>query len=321
MNHVVDKFIGESFGGELSPAAKKLVESYENPAAPPAEEMDLHLARTVHGLAPHEVAVPVPIPEESDIEIEGVRVRIYKPQADGPLPVFIYAHGGCWVFCSLETHERLCQFFATNARCIVISVDYTLAPENRFPKAVDEMFSVTRWICENASEFGGDPSRVAIGGDSAGGNLAAVTSQRIANESDYTLSLQVLIYPICAVGAESSSMDKYASGYFFTKDVLDWTAKLYIGEHDPADARISPQSGFISESLAPAFFAIAECDILRDQGIQYAEKLKSAGVKVNCHFYRGMPHAFVAMGGTLEEGKQALLDCSEMLAHAFQRPL
>ena len=148
-----------------------------------------------------------------------------------------------------------------------------------------------------------------------------MVAQQLQSDSSCSLCLQVLIYPICeAPAAETASMTKYASGYFFTKDTLDWTTSLYLKEDHSPNAMISPLLGEVAKNLAPAIFIVAECDVLQDQAIQYVGKLKSAGVPVDCHFYYGMPHAFVAMAGTLELGEKALCECVDRLAVAFDLP-
>lgn len=321
---------GKDFAGELSPEATSIILPYapSDPDSFKIEDTDLALARSEHGLAKHEIALPTPTPSVQDLTIPAenkkITIRTYTPQLqqDEPLPIFIYAHGGCWAFCSLDSHNRICHYIAHHAQCIVVSVDYALAPEHPFPTGLNDYYNAILWCHENASTIGANPSKMAVGGDSAGGNLAAVAAQKLANETKIPLSLQVLIYPICDVPApHSPSIIKYAEDYFFTLEMLEWTASLYIQSpdiHPTSNPLISPIAGNISPSLSPAFFVIAECDVLRDQGIAYAEKLHQNNIKTKCIQYQGMPHAFVAMAGSLSLGKQALDDCAYQLKNAFK---
>ena len=314
---------GENFGGELSPEALAVVRATENPAAPPAEQTDIRAARETHALAAYDLDLPLEGMQikERFIPANGkeLRLRIYAPEAQGPLPVLVFAHGGCWTFCSLDSHDQLCRFYAQAVGCVVVSVDYALAPESPYPHGLDDFHAAVLWCFDHADEIGGDPARIAVAGDSAGGNLSAAVARRMASDPKRQLRLQLLIYPICdATNLSGGSMDRYAKGYFFTRDILAWTASLYCKNDDPANPEISPLLGNVPETLAPACLVIAECDILRDQGLAYAEKLHAAGVPVEALVYHGIPHAFIAMAGTLESGLAALNDSAERLRQAFQ---
>ena len=313
---------GESFGGELSPEALAVVRATDNPEAPPADQTNIRAAREGHALAAYDLDVPLEGMHihERFIPTNGkeLRVRIYTPAAPGPLPVLVFAHGGCWTFCSLDSHDSLCRFYAQAAGCLVVSVDYALAPESPYPQGLDDFHAAVLWCFDHAGEIGGDPARIAVAGDSAGGNLCAAAARRMAADPKRKLRLQLLIYPICdATALSGGSMDRYAKGYFFTREILAWTASLYCKNDDPANPEISPLLGDVPETLAPACFLIAECDILKDQGLAYAEKLHSAGVPVEVLVYRGVPHAFLAMAGGLESGLAALKDSAERLRLAL----
>ncbi len=258
--------------------------------------------------------------EERFIPANGkeLRLRIYTPSAQGQLPVLVFAHGGCWTFCSIDSHDQLCRFFAREAACIVVSVDYALAPEAPYPHGLDDFHAAVLWCFDHAGDIGGDPTRIAVTGDSAGGNLSAAVARRMATDPNRKLRLQLLIYPICdATKFSGGSLDRYAKGYFFTKDILAWTASLYSKNTDPAIPEISPLLGDIPQNLAPAYFLIAECDILRDQALDYARKLHAAGVPVDACLYLGVPHAFVAMAGAIPLGRTALDDAAARLRSAF----
>jgi acetyl esterase len=329
MNHIVDHFHGTDFSGELSPEAKKIIQLFEpeNPDSVRAADMDIAQARSVHGLAAHDIALPEPSSKVSEKIITSnnrdIRIRIYNPPTENEekFPLFVFAHGGCWTFCSLDSHDRICHYISHHSRCIVVSVDYALAPEHPFPAGLNDYCDAILWCAEHAELIGADHTKIAVGGDSAGGNLATVAAQKLLAESGLTICLQVLIYPICQVPAPpSTSLTRYAKGYFFTSDMLEFTSSLYIQSPLTQESipLVSPISGIISPSLAPAFFVIAECDILRDQALAYAEKLKAAGIPVTCNYYLGMPHAFIAMAGSLPLGHHALDDCVQQISQAFQ---
>jgi acetyl esterase len=313
---------GASFGGELSPEALAVVRATDNPDAPAAEQTDILAARQGNALAAYDIDVPLEGMRiaERFIPANGkeLRVRIYTPATTGTLPILVFAHGGCWTFCSVDSHDQLCRFFAREAACMVVSVDYALAPESPYPHGLDDFHAAVLWCFDHAGEIGGDPTRIAVAGDSAGGNLSAAVARRMATDPERKLRLQLLIYPICdAANFSGDSMNRYAKGYFFTRDVLAWTASLYGKNDHPANPEISPLLGDVPETLAPAVFLIAECDILKDQGLAYAEKLHAAGVPVEIRVYRGVPHAFVAMAGRLKSGLAALKDSAERLRLAF----
>lgn len=316
---------GGTFGGELSPEALAVVRATDNPAAPPAGQTDIRAARETHALAAYDLAVPLEGMRIAErlISANGkeLRVRIYTPAAPSPLPVLVFAHGGCWTFCSIDSHDQLCRFYARAVGCLVVSVDYALAPESPYPHGLDDFHAAVLWCFDHADEIGGDPTKIAVAGDSAGGNLSAAVARRMASDATRRLRLQLLIYPICdAANLSGGSMDRYAKGYFFTRDILAWTASLYSKNDDAVNPEISPLLGNVPATLAPACFLIAECDILKDQGLAYAEKLHDAGVPVEALVYRGVPHAFIAMAGTLESGLAALNDSAERLRKVFQSP-
>lgn len=313
---------GERFDGELSPEALAVVRSTETADAPPAEQTDIRAAREGHALAAHDLDVPLKGMriDERHIPSNGksLRLRVYTPTGHGPLPVLVFAHGGCWTFCSIDSHDQLCRFYAQEVGCVVVSVDYSLAPEFPYPHGLDDFHAAVLWCFDHARDIGGDPTSIAVAGDSAGGNLSAAVSRRLAGDPSRRLRLQLLIYPICdAANLSGGSMDRYAKGYFFTKDILAWTASLYSKTADPSNPEISPLAGDVPPGLAPAFFLIAECDVLRDQALAYMQKLHTAGVAVEGCLYHGVPHAFVAMAGTLQPGLAALKDSAERLRTAF----
>jgi acetyl esterase len=317
-----DKITGEDFNGELCPQAQAIVQTFNHPDAPPVEETDIQAARETHALEAFDIETPSTETQVEDRQIEvnnrRIDIRIYTPAGDGPFPILVFAHGSCWTFCSLDSHDRLCRYYSHHAHCVVVSVDSALAPEYPFPQGLNDFHDAVLWCFEHADAIRGDAKRVAVAGDSAGGNLSSVVAQRLQSHPCFRLSLQLLIYPICdASNPEDASMNRYVNGYFFTQDVLTWTASLYAKNLHLQHPDISPLYGDVNSNLAPAFFLLAECDILRDQGLAYAQKLREAGVAVQCMLYRGVPHAFVAMADSLDLGRQALADSAKHLRLAF----
>jgi len=248
-----------------------------------------------------------------------VPIRIYRPDSEGPLPILFYFHGGCWVFCSLDSHDNICRSLAVDSGCVVISVGYRLAPEYKYPTGIDDAYQAVKWCLENANSFSGDPHRVAVAGDSAGGNIAAVTALRARERNEFEIHFQALIYPITDISTfENQSYHLYEKGYFFTKEDMLWTSGLYIeNDSQRVDPDVSPLLSHQLEGLPPVFMVLAELDVLKDEGLAYAEKLIDNGVEVNCRLYRGMTHAFVAMAGAVDLGAKALADCSAALKSFF----
>lgn len=249
----------------------------------------------------------------------GIPIRIYRPAASIPLPVLVFLHGGCWVFCDLDTHDNLCRYFCNQSQCLVVSVDYRRAPENRFPAGLDDAHAIVGWLAEHAAELGGDPARMAVGGDSAGGNLAAAVALMDRDRGEYRVGYQLLIYPILDISSFTTvSYQAYHTGYFLTQEMMEWASNLYVSHHSEREnPYVSPLLAQDLTRLPPAFIVTAEADILRDEGEAYAHRLAAAGNKVRCVRYKGMVHAFVAMAGDVGMGRVALQDCAASLSEWF----
>jgi acetyl esterase len=259
-------------------------------------------------------AIPGP---ERDIPL-----RIYTPDGVGPFGVLVFYHGGGWVIGDLETHDRECRILCREAGCVVVSVDYRLAPEHVFPAAVEDAFAALRWVSRNAAELDGDPARLAVGGDSAGGNLAAVMTLLARDAGGPALRHQLLIYP--AVDARDD--DRYASreqnalGPFLLRDTMDYFTSHYLrglGSSPRADTRMSPLLATSHRGLPPALVITAEFDPLRDEGEAYARALEKSGVPVTLHRYDGMAHLFFQLSPVLEESRQLLAEASAALRGAL----
>ena len=247
-----------------------------------------------------------------------IPVRIYAPSSDVPLPVLVWYHGGGWVIGSLETHDGLCRELVDAAGCMVVSVDYRLAPEHTFPGAVDDADAAMRWVSEHAAEIGADPSRVAVGGDSAGGHLAAVAAMLARDEGTPPIVFQLLVYPAIEHEFNRPSMVENAEGYMLTTETMRWFYGHYL--NDPSegdDPRVSPIRAESLADLPPAFVITAEFDPLRDQGVAYAEALASAGVSVTSTTYDGVFHGFFSMQAMIDQAKVAVGDAAVALRAAF----
>ncbi len=269
-------------------------------------------------------AAPTALPEVRDIEIPGpagtIPARVYVPEGKAPLPVVIYFHGGGWVIGDLDSHDNVCRGLAAAVPAIVLSVDYRLAPEHIFPAAVDDAFAALTWTAKNAASIKGDPARIAVAGDSAGGNLAAVVA-RMARDRGVKLSAQVLIYPaVDLLHFATESYRLFGDGYYLTRRYMEKFRERYMPDKRHwSDPRVSPllHGGFTG--LPPAMVLTAQFDILRDEGEAYARALEKAGVPVTAKRYPGMIHGFIGMDRLLPTAKTARDDCAEFLRSIWKR--
>lgn len=251
-----------------------------------------------------------------------LRVRIYTPRdaAARPRPLLVYFHGGGMSVGSLEQYDPLVQRLSQRSGVIVVSVDYRLTPENRFPAPVEDAYAALQWTHDNAAEIGGDPTRLAIGGDSAGGNLAAVVSQLARNHGP-ALVFQLLIYPAVGFDRNNESMQRYSHGYLFGVAELQMAVDQYIS--DPAqltDPRLFPILARDLSGLPPAFVISAGYEIMRDDIERYARRMQEAGVPVELHRYETTIHPFLSMAGVIDLGQQAIDECADKLRTGVTRP-
>ena len=245
--------------------------------------------------------------------------RLYAPGvvADGLLPSLMYFHGGGFVVGSVATHDVLCRQLSMLAGCAVVSVDYRLAPEHRFPTAVHDAWDALQWLAENGESHGVDTSRLAVGGDSAGGTLAAVCAV-LARDAGLRLALQLLFYPGCAAHQDTPSHHEFSHGLVLEAAQITWFFELYVrSAADRDDWRFSPLNTPDVEGVAPAWFGLAELDPLVDEGVMYADKLRAAGIAVDLEIYRGVTHEFIKMGRVIAQAHQAHADAASALRYAF----
>ena len=248
-----------------------------------------------------------------------IPVRVYRPSAESPLPALIWFHGGGFMLGGLDMCDRQCRTLANDAGCVVISADYRLAPEHPFPAAADDAFAATTYIASHAKEFGVDPARIGVGGDSAGGNLATVVALRARESGGPALAFQLLVYPIVDfTGDESASIREYGSGHFLTREGMDYFADHYLPSAvNRRQPWVSPLHTDL-KGLPPAFVLTAECDPLRDQGEAYAGRLQKAGVATQLKRYDGMFHPFFSLAGIIDGAKTALADAGAALRVALR---
>ncbi len=249
-----------------------------------------------------------------------IRFRRYRPlgSAPGPLPTLVYYHGGGFVIGNIETHDSTCRRLANKSRCQVISIDYRLAPEHPFPAPIDDGIAAFRHIRDNAASFDADSKRIAVGGDSAGGAVAAVVCQSCRSAGEKMPAFQMLIYPATDSSRQSASRQEFTKGYFLEKDLIDWFWNAYApAGTDLKDLRLSPLLAADFSGLPPAFVLTAGFDPLRDEGRAYANRLIDAGVKTTYVNYPGTIHGFFSLTRFLQQGIKANDEAAGVLAAFF----
>jgi acetyl esterase/lipase len=247
----------------------------------------------------------------------GVPARSYRPAGERPQPVVAYYHGGGWLLGSVDAYDVVCRALANASGALVVSVEYRLGPEHRFPAAVEDAYAAAAWLGENAGTLGGDPARLALAGDSAGGNLAAVVSLLARERGSPAIRFQLLVYPVttCDLGG---GFDTEYEGYFLYRDELQWHQDNYLASRGVTDDwRVSPLRAPDHSGLPPAFVLTAECDPLRPQGELYAAKLEAAGVPVVLRQYPGMIHGFFGLDSVFDQSADAMRDAGEALRRAL----
>ncbi len=281
----------------VHPEAQAMLDRIAASGEPPLETLEVVDARRIADERVIRTNIaPEPIHAVRDVQVSGhLRLRIYTPSDAHALPVLLYLHGGGWTVGNLDTHDPQCRRFANRAGCIVISVDYRLAPEHRFPAAVDDMLAAADWVAANAAMIGADPHRVAVAGDSSGGTLAATLGQLLRGRSDIRLRLQVLIYPGTDLRMVSPSYTRLGQGFFLTKTKMEWFIRNYL--RSPADAEDPRASPLLADDFSaicptPALLITAGLDPLLDEGVEYGDRLRAAGVAVEHVNYEGWPHGF-----------------------------
>lgn len=281
--------------------------------------------RIIKDVVTGSLAFPNQVRSIDDIFIPGskgeIPIRIYIPNVKTStlLPVFVYFHGGGWVIFDLDTHENVCRSLANSVPCIVISVHYKQSPEYKFPSAVYDSYESVAWVAENAQSFGGDPSLIAVGGDSAGGNLATVTAIMARDKGWPNLKFQMLVYPVTNLSSfDTISYRLYQDGYLLTKSDMEWYKDNYLrNDEDGHNPHASPLLLSNFGGLPSTLIITAEFDVLRTEGERYAEMLRQSGVKVKCLCYNGMTHGFWLMDGVLDQARDAVNEAAKGFREAI----
>ncbi len=251
-----------------------------------------------------------------------LRIRIYTPLGTGLCPLLVFFHGSGFVLCSLDTHDGMCRNLCAGANCVVASVDYRLAPEHKFPAGIDDCLHATHWAVAHAAALGANPTRIAVAGDSAGGNMAAVTALRLRDEGSPALCGQLLMYPVTDYHTPGTpSYAENAEGYGLTRDTMKWFWAHYL--NDPSEAAHPHASPLRAKNLAglpPALVITAEYDPLRDEGELYAQKLRAAGVRTALSRYDGVNHGFMFWVGVVDKAAVAMKEACAWLRGAFAGP-
>ena len=307
----------------LDPDAQTLLDMAREAGRPAFETVGAAQARALYQ-AGRRVLAPEPMPTAaiSDLTMTGpggvIPLRVYRPRLDGVLPGLVFFHGGGWVVGDMDTHDTMCRHLARRGDCSVVSVDYRLAPEHRFPAAVEDCFAATEWVAENAPRLDIDPTRLAVGGDSAGGNLAAVVALLARDNGAPALTHQVLIYPATDAAMAHPSIERFGEGYVLTRATMRWFYEQYLrGPDDVADWRASPLRAADLAGVAPAFVVTAGYDPLCDEGEEYARRLAEHGVTVRHRRFAGQVHGFASNGKVIRAADTALDEAAAALREVW----
>lgn len=307
----------------LDPQAAAFIKLMEEMNLPPVNEVTPEQARINAKKRP---TYPGPdVARVEDIYAPGqmgrVPLRVYTPFGSGPFPVLVWIHGGGWVTGDLDIADGTCRQLCAGAGCIVASVAYTLAPDARFPALLEECYQATRFVHHNAASLGGDPSKIAVGGDSAGGNLAAALALMARDLGRPALAFQLLVYPATDYNFDTASYIENATGYMLTRDAMRWYWDHYLGdETDAHNPYAAPAQARDLHGLPPALVITAEYDPLKDEGEEYARRLQQAGVPTTLTRYDGMIHGFFGRAPVMDKAKLAIDEACAALAATFAGP-
>lgn len=308
---------------QVHPQIAKALEALKKANLPPLESMAPGPAREqMAAMSKARGGEPTPVRKTEDRGIPGpageIQVRIYWPTAASGKGGMLYLHGGGHVIGSLDTHDKICRNLCEGGGVVVVSVDYRMGPEHRFPAAVDDSWAALQWLAANAESLGVDPAKLVVAGDSAGGNLAGVVALMARDAGAPKLALQALIYPVGDYTLSAQSYKTFATGYgVLTDKAMAWFQGHYLnGADDAKDWRASPLAAESFKGVAPAIIIGAECDVLADDGVAYAEKLKAAGVPTEYVLYKGMIHGFFGMMPDVDDAAAAQARVSEAVRKA-----
>jgi acetyl esterase len=307
---------------QLTPAMRSVLERMARAAYPPLYTQTPEQAKAGYEAGAGVLEVPkASLARVEDFGIpardgQALPARLYAP-SEAVLPILLYFHGGGFTIGSVASHDVLCRELSRLSGCAVVSLDYRLAPEHRFPAAAHDAWDATQWLAAHGRDLRIDGARMAVGGDSAGGTLAAVCAI-LARDAKLPLALQLLFYPGCAAGQEAPSHKRFGRGLVLETPHIEWFFDQYIDRGQREDWRFAPLNAPDVEGVAPAWFGLAECDPLVDDGLAYADKLRASGVAVDLEIYRGVTHEFIKMGRAIPEARQAHTDAARALAGALK---
>ncbi len=311
---------------QLDPQMKALLDQLASAGGKPFHAGSPQEARAgINALIGLVAGAPEKVAKVEDRKIPGpggdIPVRIYTPAGAAPMGALIYFHGGGWVVGDIASHDVLCRSLANGAGCVTVSVDYRLAPEHKFPAAAEDSYAATKWVADNAAALGVDASRIAVGGDSAGGNLAAVVSQIALERGGPRIKFQLLIYPATDWAHESASQREFSEdGFILSRADMVWFYGHYMNsDADRTNPHLSPACAKSLARLPSAYVMTCEVDPLRDEGEAYADALRKAGVTVKSKRYAGVCHGFLMMPGVIDAAKTGIADCCAELRHAIGR--
>ncbi|MCY1167221.1 Carboxylesterase NlhH [compost metagenome] len=315
----------------LTPAMQDVLSRMARAGRPSLETLAPEQARAAYEAGAGVLEIPKPVlPRVEDFQIPArdghlLEARLYVPDTISPmsspsagsLPVLLYFHGGGFTIGSIATHDVLCRQLSHLSGCAVVSLDYRLAPEHKFPTAANDAWDALQWLAAHAPALGLDGARMAVGGDSAGGTLAAMCAI-LARDAGLALMLQLLFYPGCAAHQDTASHQKFAKGFVLSEAQITWFFNQYVrSPADRDDWRFAPLNAPDVDGVAPVWVGLAECDPLVDEGVMYADKLRAAGATVDLEIYRGVTHEFIKMGRVIPEARQAHSDAARALRLAF----
>lgn len=318
MSASVQEVVARPLSGRVHPEVQAYLDAAAAANLPPIETLPALAVR--EGFKQHLMSTVGPateLPEVRDFTIPGpggaLALRLYRP-GPGTRPGLLFLHGGGWVLGDFDTHDDLCRDLAARSGCVLLAVDYRLAPEHPYPAAVEDTLAALEWLHANAGDLDVDPARIAVGGDSAGGNLAAVACLEERARGGPRAAAQVLLYPVMDITRfDTPSYESYAEGYGITRAGIQWFGNHYAPGEKAHSVRVSPAHALDLRGLPPALVVTAEFDVLRSEGEAYAVRLSEAGVPTTLLRYDGMIHAFASMAGILSTGREARGDIAGWL--------
>jgi acetyl esterase len=309
----------------VTPEIRALLDRQAASGRPPLERQSVTQARAFHLQDAAALnGPPAPVAAVADRLVPGpageLPVRVYTPEGEAPFPIVVWFHGGGWVVGTIGTYDPLCRALAASVPAVVVSVGYRLAPEHRWPAAVEDAYAATRWASGHAAELGGVRHRLAVAGDSAGGNLAAVVALGARDRGGPPVAFQLLVYPVLDAAADTVSWGEFADGYYLTAAGMRWYWDHYLGGADGRAPDASPLRAAFFGGLPPALVIGAEHDILRDEGEAYAARLREAGIAATASRYPGMVHGFLRWRAVTGAADAALQEAAAALCSALAPP-